>query len=280
MNKQSQNEAAETYLLGHTPAALQRLLAQGQMVNPFTRQVLENAGLSRGMKVLDVGCGPGDVSLIAAELVGETGSVLGIDQSEKPLQMARLRAQAAALTQGSFQVSDLLHLTLDQEFDAIVGRFILAHLPEPSVVLRQLTEHLKPGGIVVFQEYDLSTRTNDSYPPSPLWERVWNWSTQAFQLGGGELEMGMKLPGTLLEAGLPVPHICYEAAIGTGPDWLGYEWRAETVRIFMPLIKQFGIATEEDIGIETLADRLREEIVSRRGVARGPALISAWVRKR
>jgi SAM-dependent methyltransferase len=270
--------SAQAYLLGQTAEAHQRLLVQGRMVNAFTRRVFEEAGLTRGMKVLDVGCGPGDVSLIAAELVGETGSVLGIDQSEEPLQMARSRAQAAALTQVSFQVGDIRHVTLDQEFDAIVGRCILAHLPEPSVVLRQLTEHLKPGGIVVFQEYDLSTRTNACYPPSPLWEQVWNWSTQAFQLGGGELEMGMKLPGALLEAGLPVPQICYEAAMGAGPDWFGYEWRAETVRIFMPLIKQFGIATEEDIGIETLADRLREETVSRRGVARGPALISAWTR--
>ena len=46
MNRQSQNEAAETYLLGHTPAALQRLLVQGQMLNPFTRRVLEDAGIS------------------------------------------------------------------------------------------------------------------------------------------------------------------------------------------------------------------------------------------
>jgi ubiquinone/menaquinone biosynthesis C-methylase UbiE len=122
MNRQSRNEASETYLLGHTPAALQRLLVQGQMLNPFTRQVLEEAGITRGMKVLDVGCGPGDVSLIAADLVGETGSVLGIDSSLEPLRLAQSRVQEASLTQVSFLAGDLLRLTLDQEFDAIVGR--------------------------------------------------------------------------------------------------------------------------------------------------------------
>ncbi len=278
MNRQSNNSKDETYLLGQTPSAHQRLLVQGRMVNVFTRRVFEEAGITRGMKVLDVGCGPGDVSLIAAELVGETGRVLGIDQSEKPLQMARSRAKKAALNQVSFKVSDILHVKLNQEFDAIVGRFILAHLPEPSVVVRQLTEHLKPGGVVVFQEYDLSTHANAFYPPSALWEQVWTWCTQTFQQGGGELAMGIKLPGALLEAGLPVPQIRYEAAMGAGPDWVGYEYWAETVRIFLPLIEKFGIATEEDIEIETLADRLREETVSRRGVARLPALVSAWVR--
>jgi 2-polyprenyl-3-methyl-5-hydroxy-6-metoxy-1,4-benzoquinol methylase len=280
MNKQARSEATETYLLGQTPAALQRILVQGQMVNPFTRRVLEEAGITRGMKVLDVGCGPGDVSLIAADLVGEMGSVLGIDSSLEPLRLAQARVQEASLTQVSFLTENILHLTLDREFDAIVGRFILMHLPEPAAVVRHLIQHLRPGGIVVFQEYDLTSRTAAFYPPSLLWEQVWTWCTQSFHQAGGDLQMGMKLYGMLLEAGLPAPQMRYEAAVGAGPDWVGYEWWAETVRPFLPLIQQFGLATEEDIGIETLAERLRQETVSQGGVARGPALISAWACKK
>lgn len=280
MNRQSRNSAAETYLLGQTPEAIQRLLVQGQMLNPFTRRVLEDAGITRGMKVLDVGCGPGDVSLIAADLVGETGSVLGIDSSVEALHLAQSRVQEASLAQVSFLAGDILHLTLDQEYDAIVGRLILMHLPDPAAVVRHLTRHLRPGGVVVFQEYDLSSHTDAFYPPSPLWEQVWSWCTHPFQQAGGELAMGMKLSGTLLEAGLADPQVRYEAAVGAGPDWVGYEWWAETVRIFLPLIQKFGIATQEDISMETLAERLREETVSRGGVARGPMLVSAWARKR
>ena len=79
MNDRS--SSADNYLLGRTPRAIQRLLLLGQICAPFTRRVFTEAGITSGMSVLDVGCGPGEVSLIAANLVGETGSVLGIDSS-------------------------------------------------------------------------------------------------------------------------------------------------------------------------------------------------------
>ncbi len=90
--------------------------------------------------------------------------------------------------------------------------------------------------------------------------------------------MGMKLYGTFLSAGLPAPQLRYEAAIGAGSEWTGYEVLAGVVRELLPLLLQFGIATAEEIGIETLAERLREEVVSRGGVARLPGLVSAWTR--
>ncbi len=57
--------SGEAYAFGHDTEATQRLLTQGQLLKPFTRRLLEEAGITRGMKVLDVGCGPGDVSLLA-----------------------------------------------------------------------------------------------------------------------------------------------------------------------------------------------------------------------
>lgn len=90
--------------------------------------------------------------------------------------------------------------------------------------------------------------------------------------------MGMKLSSTFVAAGLPPPHLRYEAAIGAGPEWGGYEVLAGVVRDLLPLLEKFGIATTEDISIETLAARLREEIASAGGVARLPAVISAWTR--
>jgi 2-polyprenyl-3-methyl-5-hydroxy-6-metoxy-1,4-benzoquinol methylase len=277
---QTKQSPGENYLLGQTPEAHQRLLRTGQLFNPFTRPVLTEAGITTGMHVLDVGCGPGNVSLLAADLVGETGRVLGVDANEEVLQLAWARARAAGLQHLSFRAEDVLHLTLEQEYDAIIGRFILMHLPEPAAILRRLTNYLRPGGVVAFQEMDLSSHADAFYPPSTLWEQVWSWCTQAYRQAGGELNRGLQLYRMFLDAGLPGPQVRYEAAIGSEPDWLGFEWFAESVRVFLPLIEQFGLGTAEEIGIETLAERLRKETVSQRGVARTGILVSAWVCKR
>lgn len=273
-----QNSAADNYVLGQSPRAIQRLRLLGRICEPFTRRVFAETGITTGMQVLDVGCGPGDVSLIAADLVGETGRVLGIDASANMLQVAQERVQAAGIRHVSFMAADLRDLELDQYFDVLVGRFILMHLPDPEVVLRQLLHHVRPGGIVAFQEYDLSSHEDAFYPPSPLWEQTWGLCTVPFQRSGGNLHMGMQLPSLFRAVGLPTPHLRYEASIGADGDWPGFDMWAEDVRTFLPLIRQFGLATEEEIGIDTLADRLREETVSHGGSARSPIVVSAWTR--
>jgi SAM-dependent methyltransferase len=230
--------SAQTYALGHTPEAFQRLVVQGQLFNPFTRRWLQDAGLRAGMHVLDLGCGPGDVSLLAAELVGEQGGVLGVDTNASVLQMAHARAQAAGLSHVAFLVGHIDELALTQRFDAIVGRLILMYLREPEARLRQLATHLCPGGVLAFQEHDIPSQGDATLPASPLWKQAVDWCTQAFQRVGVESRMGMKLCGTFLAAGLPAPHLRYEAAIGAGPEWAGYEVLAGVVRDLLPLLPQ------------------------------------------
>jgi len=252
---------------------------QSQLLKAFTRRLFEDAGITAGMRILDVGCGAGDVSLLAAEFVGKTGSVLGVDNNPSVLQMAQTRVQQAGITQVSFLTADIGDLALDGPYDAIVGRLILEHLPQRTAYLERLLHHLRPGGVVAFQEYDLVGFAEATVPFSPLWEQASQWVIQVFQQVGVELRMGMKLYATFLEVGLPAPELRYETAIGGGPAWLGYQWVADAVRATLPLILQFGIASAEEVGMDTLADRMREEVVSQGGVARLPALVSAWTRK-
>ena len=272
--------SSQTYALGHTPEAFQRLLVQGQLFNPFTRRLLEDAGLRAGMHVLDLGCGPGDVSLLAAELVGEQGSVLGVDTNVSVLQIAQARAQAAGLSHIAFLAGNINELALTQQFDAIIGRLILMYMPQAAAAQRRLATHLRPGGVLAFQEHDIPSQRDATLPASPLWEQAVDWCIQAFQRAGVESRMGMKLSSTFLEASLPTPQLRYEAAIGADPEWAGYEVLAGVVRDLLPLLQKFGIASTEDIRIETLAARLREEVTSTGGVARLPALVSAWTHSR
>ena len=133
------------------------------------------------------------------------------------------------------------------------------------------------GGLLAFQEYDLAGGRDWIFPPSPLWEQTATWCEEVFQRVGLEQRMGMKLYGTFLAAGLPAPQLRYEAAIGAGPVGADIaEQHAWVVRTLLPLILQFEIASAEEIGIETLTQRLREEIGSTGGVARMASLVSAW----
>ncbi len=82
----------QEYELGHTEWELKRLATQAQLVDPITRQYFKAAGIAPGMRVLDVGSGAGDVAFLAAELVGPTGSVIGVDRSPAAVAAARTRA--------------------------------------------------------------------------------------------------------------------------------------------------------------------------------------------
>src|SRR5262245_5560606 len=124
------------YVLGHTNQELDRLIKQARFIGDLTAQVLTLAGLDQGMRVLDVGCGAGDVSFLAAQIVGPTGAVIGVDRSAEAIQAAERRATAAGLANVRFLVADLNEVVIDEPVDALIGRLVLMYFPSPAVVLR------------------------------------------------------------------------------------------------------------------------------------------------
>lgn len=272
------NGADVQYLFGHSEEETRRLLLQGRLFNPYTRRLLEDVGITRGMKVLDVGSGAGDVALLAAELVGPGGTVVGADSNPLLLDTARKRAQAAELKNTSFVAADISQLALEENFDAVVGRCVLFFLSDPAVVLRRLASHVRPGGIVAFQEPGNATLRPDALPPSPVLEQMWEWTMETFRRAGMDLKMGLRLFPLFLGAGLPVPQMRLDAAVGGGPEWAGYGYIASMLRTLLPLIVKFGVATAEEVDIDTFEARFRDEVVSRGGVVTTWSFITAWVR--
>jgi len=186
------NSSTQVYVFGHSVGEAQSIQQPARILAPVTRQFLEQAGLCAGMKVLEVGSGATDVAMLAAGLVGPSGMVIGVENNPAILEIARARAQAARLTQVSFVESDLTALVLDDTFDAVEGRHILHHLRDPVLVLRQLVRHLRLGGIVAFQEADL-TRLGTSIPPVLLFEQVGDWIKEPFRREGLDLQFGLRL---------------------------------------------------------------------------------------
>ena len=88
------DSAAANYVMGHTDRERRRLQLQASIINPITEQLLRRGGLAAGMRVLDIGSGVGDVALIAARLVGPTGSVTACDLDGAALTVLTARAAA------------------------------------------------------------------------------------------------------------------------------------------------------------------------------------------
>ena len=267
----------DAYAMGRSEAETERLIRQSGFYAPFTWRLFEQVGLGPGMRVLDVGTGAGDVALMAAEMVGTTGSVVGVDHNPEVLQMARARALRAGLTNATFVEGDAAGaLELDGGFDATVGRLVLMHQQDPAKTLRSVAAKVRAGGIVAFQEYNVTSRSMVAFPPTLLWENALGWIAAALERAGVQTEMGFKLRGAFLDAGLPEPKMELNAPLGGGPRWGGYEFAAGTLRTLLPLVERFGIATAEEVDIETLAERLREEMVASGGVGKPPEMVSAW----
>jgi SAM-dependent methyltransferase len=226
------------------------------------------------MRVLDIGCGVGDVSLLAARLVGPTGAVLGIDRAASSVQTARGRATALGIAYARFEQADLGSFETAQTFDALVGRLVLLYLPDPADTLKRLSHHLRPGGIVAFQEFDMTAVSQ--VPPGELFLKVRGWLLAAFTAAGAQLDMGTKLYSSFLRAGFPPPDMTAATLIACGPDTTRYGYMVSVLRSLLPLIERTGMATATEIDIDTLAERMHEDALAHERVMFLPRVVGAW----
>jgi ubiquinone/menaquinone biosynthesis C-methylase UbiE len=265
---------ARPYALGYSDDEFGRLERQGGYYRDLTEDVLVRAGIGEGMRILDVGCGVGDVSLIAGRL-GPTGSVLGVDRSPEAIETAGRRVEEAG--QGGFVRFTSAELDTYRPaagFDAVIGRFIPMYLPDPAGALRRFAACIEPGGVVVFHEMAIAQAR--SLPEGPLFRQCLRWITETFMRTGFEIDMGGKLYRTFLAAGLPAPQMIAAARVEAGPDAFAYAYVAQTLRSLLPVAERTGVATRAEIDVDSLAARLRGEALQNSACTTLPTLIGAW----
>jgi len=254
--------------MGHTDRERRRLSLQARFLNPLTQDFFARAGIRPGMRVLDLGCGVGDVSLVASRLVGPGGSVTGIDMDASAVEVARERAQAEGLSHATFVHSDLLSFTTAAPFDAVVGRLILIHTPDPAAVIRRAVSLLVPGGIVALQEGAFN-RSALAGLPRPEWDRTVEAITASMTRLCKHAAVGVQLWRLLTDAGIVDIQSRGEVAVDGSPDTLMFEWLAETAR---------SIVTD-GLELDGLPERLRAEMMETGGSAISPILYAVSGRK-
>lgn len=274
----SESKSDPRYTMGRSEEETEHLIQRSQLYEAVTRRFFLEAGLVSGMRVLDVGSGAGDVAIAAAELVGAEGEVVSVDVNAAILDTARARVRELGFENIQFIAGDARTLDVEGEFDAVVGRLVLMYMSDPADALKQLIRHLRPGGIVAFQEADFTPYLSIYRSDTPLINQVVEWGIAVFQQSGAHIEMGMDLHRTFVDAGLPAPVLHFVAPLGGAEDWGGYDFIAGAFRSLVPLMEEFGIATAEEVDVDTLADRIREEVrVSKRPLLLPPH-VTAWVR--
>lgn len=245
----------------------------------MTERLLADAGVGAGMHVLDVGCGGGDVTCMAARLVGDGGRVLGVDRDPRPIAAARERALQLGLTQVRFEAADLGEVPdAWGPFDVVVGRRVLMYQPNAVESVRRLARLLRPGGVIIFQEHD-ATMTPASRVPLPLHAQVHAWTWQTVAREGANVHMGFDLPTVFEQAGLAVEHARAEAVVLT--PGAAYPFGA-IVRAMRPRMVHHGVATEAELDDATL-DRLDQRLLAERAAAGatyiGDMVFGVWARK-
>ena len=276
MNQLNHNvDSGGRYALGHSEEELDRLKDQARLIDPITQRFFEEAGIEPGMRVLDVGCGAGDTSLLVAKMVGERGEVIGVDRAPAAIAAARVKAKDHPNVR--FLEGDPADMSFEQPFDAVVGRYVLMFQKHPPTMLRRLGSHLRPGGLLVFHELDYAGLS--SFPPLPTFEQIWRWNADTTRLYGADPLMGAKLLGAFITAELPAATVRVEALSGKGAGSADLLLLARNLtRSLLPEMVRLGVATRGEVNLETLFERMHSEAITTDSIVVGHLQVGAWCR--
>jgi SAM-dependent methyltransferase len=189
------------YLLGYRQAEQERLERQAHELAHDSAWLFGQVGVQPGWQAVEVGCGPQGCLGLLAERVGPTGRVVGIERSAEQVVRAR-----QFIADKHFTNIDVLHADArqtglpDNTFDLATARLVLVNVPEPELLVREMTRLVRPGGSVALHEPDSTTQRCE--PPHPAQTRLLQLLNRYAELNGIDRTIGLRVPRLLREAGL------------------------------------------------------------------------------
>jgi SAM-dependent methyltransferase len=241
MTASDASAAEREYVLGTNDQELVRLGLQHQIWRGVAYEAWERAGFVPGMRLLDVGSGPGYTTADLAELAGPAGHVTAVDISQRFVAFLRSRN----LTNVEVLLGDVQEMGLPAEhFDGAYSRWVMCYLPHPQRVIERVARALKPGARFVVQDYFNYTGVMLA-PRSEAFQRVIAAVQKSWREKGGDTDFGCRLPDLFARAGLRVTDVRPLVRIGR-PHELLWRWPDTFFRIFVPALVKQGYLTESD----------------------------------
>jgi SAM-dependent methyltransferase len=268
---------SRSYIIRGGVAGRERLAVLREVAGASTRALLERVGPELGERVLDLGCGGGDVTRELARRVGPAGSALGVDQDGVALQIAWKEARAAGLDNIRYVEGDLLAeaspWAAERPFDLAYARFVLSHLADPDGVLSRIHAAIRPGGRLVVEDVDFSGHF--CHPPSAAYTRYVDLYRQAARLRNADADIGPSLPARLKAAGFIDADVSIAQTAGwTGPVKL---IAALTMEAITDAVAASGLASAQELA--SLVDELYRLAHDETTVMTAARVIQVWGRK-
>jgi SAM-dependent methyltransferase len=265
------------YVLGHTEAEYERLVAQARWWEPASARLLDKVGVEPGARCLDVGCGPGELMCLLAERAGERGHVLGIDIDAELGSRGLARLHAAGYAQCAFAQIDIQNdgVVPGTPYDVVYARLLLLHVDDVVAVLRRLWSCVAPGGHLIVQDHDLIS--SEVVPPLDSVDEFRRVALGTFDAAGRDLRLGLSLPALFADAGIGAPDAMDAAALVGVLPALAPMYR-DVFRSLLPTAIALGVTTAAE-GDAWFAGFEREATVARRHAAFWPLLVGACRRK-
>jgi ubiquinone/menaquinone biosynthesis C-methylase UbiE len=264
----------EHYILATGGKDVDRLRLLQEVYGPGTEASFQRAGLHSGMRVLEVGCGSGNMACWVAEQVAPHGSVLGIDNSADQIELARELAKSRGLSNVEFAVADAYSPRLPEiSFDFAYCRLVLMHLINPADALRTMRSLVKPGGTVLCEEMDLGVWLCD--PPAAAMTQFCELNVALGELRGEHFRLGSSLHQLFREAGFAQPEVGSNFVLAL---------RGEQKRLIGMTFDEFAPeAVREGLTSQGIADRiaadLRKLAADDSTLFGFPLLVQVWARR-
>lgn len=234
---------AKGYVLGNLDNEIARLEIQSAFFESLTRRTLEKAGIRKGMRCLDVGCGAGSVTKILAAIVGKNGQVVGTDVDERYLQYCR---DYIPMINVEFMRDDISNSKLAKEsFDAIYSRFMFVHLKDARKAVRSMKQLVKKGCAIIIEELDHAPDSWLSYPESQAVNTLRDIYVDLVKKAGGDPFAGRKIYRLMVEESLDASVECNSPCLLMGHEpYNTLGWRiAESLK---PQIKSYCLLTDQE----------------------------------
>ncbi len=236
--------AEKPYLLGISADELERMRFQHGVWKHVTDGFLDRMGVAGGWRCLDVGAGPGFVTMDLRERVGENGSVTALDPSPLYLEHVRELTQEKGWTNVATVQSDLENALLPEAaFNLAYVRWVVNFVPDRVRFLRALARSVRSGGIIAVEDYFYEGLA--VHPRGTDFDRMPDIVRRYYRSGGGDPYAIADVPALLRAEGFGLVQFMPQQQVG-GKDSPVFQWASQFFRLHLPLMAERGVIDSEE----------------------------------